>query len=267
MTVGIVSGLGRLLPSSEENIGNSQNSKITPSFSIPDIIQTDAAINPGSSGGPLLNIKGEVVGINTAIFSNTGVYSGVGFAIPSNSIIKVVPFLISQGKYDHPYLGIVGLDVSTKIADFFGLKDTKGFLITDIAPNSPAEKAGLNKGTFLVNPEGKIVDSTGDIILRIDDQAVRKIDDILTYLEREKNVGDHAELTIYRNGKLEKFDLELTARPTLYNSISNIDSRFNDSSPLNDKRAPNNEPGTLDKFYDNCLFLAGKEICDFLFQR
>lgn len=267
MTVGIVSGLGRLLPSSEENIGNTQFSNIAPSFSIPDIIQTDAAINPGNSGGPLLNSKGEVVGINTAIFSNTGVYSGVGFAIPSNTISKVVPFLISEGKYDHPYLGVVGLDVSTKIADFFGLKDTKGFLITDIATDSPAEKAGLKKGTFLVNSNGEIVDSTGDIILQIDEQPVRKIDDILTYLEREKKVGDHVKLTVYRNGELKNFDLELTARPSQHITISAIDSGLGDSSQKDNERQPQDDQSTSDKFYDNCLFLAGKEICDFLFQR
>lgn len=266
MTVGIVSGLGRLLPSSEENIGNNQFSNIAPSFSIPDIIQTDAAINPGNSGGPLLNSKGEVVGINTAIFSNTGVYSGVGFAIPSNTISKVVPFLINEGRYDHPYLGVVGLDVSTKIADFFGLKDTKGFLITDIATDSPAEKAGLKKGTFLVNTQGEIVDSTGDIILQIDEQPVRKIDDILTYLEREKKVGDHVKLTVYRNGELKNFDLELTARPTQHSIVSAIDSGP-DPSQKDNESLPKDDQSTSDKFYDNCLFLAGKEICDFLFQR
>lgn len=267
MTVGIVSGLGRLLPSSEENMENTQDNKIVPSFSIPDIIQTDAAINPGNSGGPLLNIKGEVVGINTAIFSNTGVYSGVGFAIPSNTINKVVPVLINEGEYQHPYLGVVGLDVSTKIADYFGLKDTKGFLITDIATGSPAEKAGLKKGTFLVNSNGEIVESTGDIILQIDDQPVRKIDDILTYLEREKIVGDNVELTIYRNGELKNFDLELTARPTHKNFVTTINPESAGSSPLEGEDIKKDDQSTTNKLYETCLFLAGKGICDFFFQR
>lgn len=266
MTVGIVSGLGRLLPSSE-NMENTPDNTIVPSFSIPDIIQTDAAINPGNSGGPLLNIKGEVVGINTAIFSNTGVYSGIGFAIPSNTINKVVPILINEGEYQHPYLGIVGLDVSTKIADFFGLKDTKGFLITDIATGSPAEKAGLKKGTFLVNSNGEIVESTGDIILQIDDKPVRKIDDILTYLEREKKVGDNVELTIYRNGELKNFDLQLTARPTHQNFVTAINPESADSSPLEGEDITKDDQSTTNKLYETCLFLAGKDICGFLFQR
>ncbi|MDX1371895.1 MAG: trypsin-like peptidase domain-containing protein [Nitrososphaeraceae archaeon] len=266
MTVGIVSGLGRLLPSSE-NTENTPENTIVPSFSIPDIIQTDAAINPGNSGGPLLNIKGEVVGINTAIFSNTGVYSGVGFAIPSNTINKVVPILINEGEYQHPYLGIVGFDVSTKIADFFGLKDTKGFLITDIATGSPAEKAGLTQGTFLVNSNGEIVESTGDIIFQIDDKPVRKIDDILTYLEREKKVGDNVELTIYRNGELKNFDLELTARPTHQNFATAINPESTGSSPLEGKDITKDNQSTTNKLYETCIFLAGKGICDFLFQR
>ena len=102
MTVGVVSGLGRLLPTNENNI---QGNSVVPSFSIPDIIQTDAAINPGNSGGPLINSKGQIVGINTAIFSNTGVYSGVGFAVPSNTIKKVCTFVNSDGHISTSILG------------------------------------------------------------------------------------------------------------------------------------------------------------------
>ena len=108
MTEGIVSGLGRLLPSNE----NGENFAGTiSSFPIPNIIQTDAAINPGNSGGPLIDTQGRVIGINTAIFSSTGVYSGVGFAIPSNTINKVATSLIQTGSYRHPYIGIIGVSL------------------------------------------------------------------------------------------------------------------------------------------------------------
>ncbi|MDW3611649.1 MAG: trypsin-like peptidase domain-containing protein, partial [Nitrososphaeraceae archaeon] len=124
LTEGIVSGLGRLLPSTPENIFGTDNR--VASFSIPDIIQTDAAINPGNSGGPLLNLNGEVIGINSAIFSNTGVYAGVGFAIPSNTLKKVIPELMKNGSYQHPWLGITGVDVTPDIAKKMNLTEARG---------------------------------------------------------------------------------------------------------------------------------------------
>ena len=257
MTVGIVSGLGRLLPTAEES--TSQLSNTVSSFSIPDIIQTDAAINPGNSGGPLLNLQGKVIGVNTAIFSNTGVYSGIGFAVPSNTIKKVVPSLIKEGIYHHPYLGIIGLDVNAQIADIYKLKDSRGFLVTDIAKNSPADKAGLLKSTLSVNSNGKIVNSQGDIILKIDDHEVRQIDDILTYLEREKSVGDFVKLSIYRDNNIIELNVELGPRPgndVFFEPTSDFTSK-NDSIPsINDF-----------DFYNDCLSIAGKSICDFLFRR
>jgi S1-C subfamily serine protease len=162
MTVGIVSGLGRLLPSNE-NGENLQGA--TSSFSIPNIIQTDAAINPGNSGGPLIDTQGRVIGINTAIFSNTGVYSGVGFAIPSNTISKVVTSLIQTGSYRHPYIGIVGLSLTADLSKQIGLSQTKGFLITSITDGSPAEKADLRAGTSTKTYNGREINTGGDIIL------------------------------------------------------------------------------------------------------
>ena len=130
LTEGIVSGLGRLLPSTPENLFGSDTTVAT--FSIPDIIQTDAAINPGNSGGPLLNLNGEVIGINSAIFSNTGVYAGVGFAIPSNTLKKVIPELLKNGSYPHPWLGITGVDVTPDIANKMNLTEARGFLVIDV---------------------------------------------------------------------------------------------------------------------------------------
>ena len=119
MTSGIVSQMGRLLP---QETG----------YSIPDVIQTDAAINPGNSGGPLINMKGEVVGINTAIQSATGEFSGIGFAVPANTVKKVVPVLIQDGEFKHPWMGISGTDVDPELAEVRGLNSSKGFLVVSV---------------------------------------------------------------------------------------------------------------------------------------
>lgn len=213
ITEGIISGLGRVLPALP-----SENSPIplvedTPAFSIPDIIQTDAAINPGNSGGPLLNMRGEVIGINTAIFSATGVYSGVGFAIPSYLIQKVVPSIITTGEYQHPYLGVSGTDIDSDIAEMMKLKNTTGFLVIQVTSGSPAEKAGIRGGAILTEIEGREVELGGDVIVGIDDKSIRKIDDLLSYLDREKKVGENVTLTIIRNGQVQEIGLTLAARP------------------------------------------------------
>ncbi|CAN5187174.1 N/A [soil metagenome] len=250
MTEGIVSGLGRLIPSSEEEQlpplpdgipipppgepsipGLPPQDQLPPSlpptvpddltqtprmgsFSIPDIIQTDAPINPGNSGGPLLDLRGEVIGMNTAIFSSTGESAGVGFAIPSNTLQKVIPSLISTGVYQHPWLGISGTDVTPEIAESLGFNESRGFLVTDITSGSPADKAEIRGGYKIDNINGREIALGGDIIVAIDNNTVRKIDDILSYLEREKNVGDKVQLTVLRNGSIqETLPTTLAARP------------------------------------------------------
>jgi S1-C subfamily serine protease len=214
MTEGIVSGLGRILPSAstEQNPSNPSTS-LASTFSIPNIIQTDAAINPGNSGGPLLNMRGEVLGINTAIFSNTGLYSGVGFAIPSDMIEKIVPSLISKGIYNHPYLGIAGVDVNSDIAENMGLNDTKGFLVVSVVLDGPADKAGIRGGDVITDINGMKMELGGDVIVGIDNTTVRKIEDILSYLERNKSVGETVNLEIIRDGKAEKIRIPLDTRP------------------------------------------------------
>src|SRR5919107_599916 len=219
ITEGIISGLGRSLPSSVPQDPTIPQLDVPslpppPAFSIPDIIQTDAAINPGNSGGPLLNMGGEVVGINTAIFSNTGSYSGVGFAIPSNMIKKVVTSLIATGSYTHPYIGITGLDITPEVAEAIGLQEARGFLVTDVTAEGPAAKAGVQGGDLLADINGREIELGGDVILEIDNKTVRKIDDILTYLEREKQIGDIVQLTVLRDGQLQEIPVTLAARPT-----------------------------------------------------
>lgn len=258
MTVGIVSGLGRLLPSNE----NGENLGTTSSFSIPNIIQTDAAINPGNSGGPLIDTQGRVIGINTAIFSNTGVYSGVGFAIPSNTISKVAQSLIQTGSYRHPYIGIIGLSLTPDLAKQIGLTQTKGFLVTSITKGSPAEKADLRAGTTTKTLNGRDFDVGGDIILKIDNRDVTKIDDILAYLESQKHVGDKIHLTILRDNTIRELDLVLGERP----SPDKNDSSLNDFP--NRLPPPQNGNGNSpEELYDECVRVAGKSFCDFLFRK
>ena len=203
MTSGIVSQIGRLLPSQDTG------------FSIPDVIQTDAAINPGNSGGPLLNMRGEVVGINTAIQSSSGVYSGIGFAVPSNTISKIVPTLIEEGKYAHPWIGILGKDIDPDLAKVRGLNDAKGFLILDVIEGSPAEKAGLKGMSEISEIDGDEYPVDGDIVISVDDKEVRNISDILIHLQREKTVGDEMVLGVLRDGEFMHITLELVERPDL----------------------------------------------------
>ena len=200
MTSGIISQMGRLLP---------QDS----GYSIPDVIQTDAAINPGNSGGPLLNMKGEVVGINTAIQSATGEFTGVGFAVPSNTVKKVIPVLIEKGIFHHPWMGISGSDVDPELAKVRELNSSKGFLIATVIEGSPAEDAGLQGVTDTKEIDGREYPLDGDIILKIDDVVVRKISDILVYLQREKSIGDEMIMTINRDGILIEKVLVLGERP------------------------------------------------------
>jgi S1-C subfamily serine protease len=257
MTQGIVSGLGRLLPSDEnqDNFAGAGSS-----FSIPNIIQTDAAINPGNSGGPLIDTQGRVVGINTAIFSNTGVYSGVGFAIPSNTISKVATSLIQNGSYHHPYIGIVGLSLTPDLSKQIGLNQTKGFLITSITKGSPADKSGLRAGSTTTTYNGRDVEVGGDIILKIDNREVSKIDDILAYLESQKHVGDKVHFTILRDNAIKELDLILGDRP----SPAKLDS----SNDFSNRLPPQNDNNkNQEELYNECVNVAGKSLCDFLFKR
>ena len=203
MTSGIVSQIGRLLPSQDTG------------FSIPNVIQTDAAINPGNSGGPLLNMAGKVMGINTAIQSGTGQSAGIGFAVPSNTILKVVPVLIEEGKYSHPWIGISGKDIDPELAKVRDLDQSKGFLIVTVVPGSPAEIAGL-KGVSEIKIIGdKEYPADGDIIISVDGKEVRKISDILIHLQEEKSVGDEMILGILRDGEVMHIILALVERPDL----------------------------------------------------
>jgi len=199
MTSGIVSQIGRLLPQES-------------GYSIPDVIQTDAAINPGNSGGPLLNMDAKVVGINTAIQSASGEFAGIGFAVPSATIEKIVPVLIQTGEFKHPWIGIQGHDVDPELAKVRELNSSKGFLIMTVIEGSPADLGGLLGVTETVEIDDREYPIDGDIIISVDGIEVRKISDILVHLQRNKVIGDSMELEVLRDGEILDITITLEER-------------------------------------------------------
>ena len=180
-----------------------------------NLIQTDAAINPGNSGGPLLNTRGEVIGMNTAILSNTGDFAGIGFAIPSDTIKREAGGLIQEGKYDHPLIGISGVDMSSGIAEAMNLdSDTKGTLVVSVTSNGPAEAAGLKGGNRQVTVNGQTVSVGGDVIIGADGKTLNTFYDLMFYVDRNKHPGDIVKLTVIRGGSVMGVDLTLGSRPT-----------------------------------------------------
>ena len=200
MTSGIVSHTNRMIPGIDQ-------------FSIPNMVQIDAPINPGNSGGPLLNLEGEVIGINTAINTQDATFSGVGFAVPASTISRVVPELINQGYYEHPWLGVSGVDVTPVIADEEGLEDARGFMVLEVVEDSPADDAGLKgMGDVTEFEEGGEVPS-GDIIVGIDGERITQLHEMLSYLATEVEVGDTVVLDVIRDGEQITVELTLDARP------------------------------------------------------
>ena len=211
MTTGIISALGRTLESQRD----------APSggfFTAGDIIQTDAAINPGNSGGPLFNLNGEVIGVNRAIrttnFTGTGepLNSGIGFAVAINIVKRVTPVLISEGKYDYPYLGISSVDeLSLPQIEALGLQSFTGAYVTLVTPDSPADKAGLRAGDQTTSVQG--LNAGGDLITAIDGQGIQRFDDLLRYLINNKSPGDTVVLTVLRGEEQIDVSLTLGKRP------------------------------------------------------
>ncbi len=199
MTVGIISALGRTLELSDRPLG--------------EVIQTDAAINPGNSGGPLLDLDGRVIGINTAIRSPSGGSVGIGFAIPVNTIRRVVPELIARGRYPHPWLGASFFEITPAFAQAFRLPVDHGLLTIRVVPGGPADRAGLRGATQRVSTRFGDVFLGGDIITAIDDRPLRRVDDLVIYLENHKRVGDPVTLSILRDGRPQTLTVTLGERP------------------------------------------------------
>jgi len=201
MSTGIASALGRTI--TEEMTGG---------YPIANVIQTTAPLNPGNSGGPLLNHKGQVVGINTAIVEDS---QGVGFAIPSNTILREIEYLINEGSYDqHPWLGAAGIDMTYEIATAMGTDFTYGWLIVQVASGGPADEADLRSGTQQVLIAGQWVTIGGDLIIAINNKVrITNIDDLSTYLEEHTLPGQRINITIVRNNQKTTVELELGTRP------------------------------------------------------
>jgi S1-C subfamily serine protease len=194
VTVGVISAVNRSLLSSNNYI-------------IKGVIQTDAAVNPGNSGGPLLNSRGEVIGINSAIISTTEGFQGIGFAIPINTAREVARELIERGKVVRPWLGITGLSLTPDIAKRYNLTLDSGVLVVDVVEGGPAELAGL-RGTRRTL-EGLVL---GDIILEMDGVRLTTIDELIEVILRH-GVGDRVEVKYLREGREETVVVRLGERP------------------------------------------------------
>lgn len=178
LTVGVVSAKGRT------SVGINDYE---------DFIQTDAAVNPGNSGGPLVNLDGKVVGINTAIFSRSGGYMGVSFAIPSNLAKEIANQLIENGEVSRGFLGIIIQQITAELAKSFNVKPGHGIIVSQVSENSPAEKAGLRQGDIIIKFRGKTVEEVG----RFRNQVA------LT------SPGSREQLTILRDGKQKKLNITI----------------------------------------------------------
>ena len=197
MTTGIVSALGRTI--SETTTGG---------YPIASAIQTSTPINPGNSGGPLLSYHGEVVGITTAIVSDS---QGLGFAIPSSSILREISSLVTNGSYNqHPWLGATGTDMTYDIAQTMGTNATYGWLVATVTSNN-----GLHGGTKQVTVDGSVVTIGGDIIVKVGEQRIVNLDDLSTYLEEHTLPGQTINLTIVRSNETTPLSVTLGTRPAI----------------------------------------------------
>jgi 2-alkenal reductase len=199
MTTGIISALGRVVP--QRN-----------GYSLPALIQTDAAINPGNSGGPLLDSQGRVIGVNTLIFSSSGSSAGVGFAVPVNTVKRVIPALIEQGSYADPWLGISGLSINSFLAEALDLSTERGVLLQIVVDGGPADRAGLRANDEEVVFDGVPLATGGDIILFIDGLPIGDMDDLVTELSR-KLVDETVTVTILRESAMLDVPVTLEERP------------------------------------------------------
>jgi len=201
MTAGIVSAVGRMIPSGAT------------SFSIPQAIQTDAAVNPGNSGGPLLNLRGEVIGVNAQIAAGSGgANAGVGFAIPSNIVRRVAPALIANGSYEWPWLGVQGGSVNLTIMEANDLGTQQGAYVDRVVPDGPSDAVGLQGSSGTVDVSGIPVPVGGDVIIEADGKPIADFSDLLVEVSM-RAPGDEMELTIIRNGQRRHVTVTLAGRP------------------------------------------------------
>ena len=222
ITSGIISGLEQPIPVLSQN-------STTSLAKMPIGISTDLNLGNGYGGSPLLDTKGQVIGMNignyttisettsnntsSSAFNNLPKNIGISFAVPSNSILKIIPSLLSKGYYEHPWFGASGTDVNLDIAKALNLNESKGFLVIDVAPSSPGKKAGIIGGDNTTVINGRTITLGGDIILKIDNKDIQNIHDILAYIESKKNVGDNILVTVLRNGIIQFNTVKLGSNP------------------------------------------------------
>jgi S1-C subfamily serine protease len=205
LTLGIISALGRVI--------ESPNGRF-----IGEAIQTDAAINPGNSGGPMLNLQGEVIGVNSQIISPSGASVGIGFAVSSNTVRRVVPELISRGSYPHPWLGVNILSITSDVKqalEELGMTipvDT-GVLVTEIVQGSPADSAGIRGGDRVVQAGDSQIALGGDIIIAVNGVSIASGQDLTNYLDTRTRVGETVQVTVVRNGRQVQLSVTLEERP------------------------------------------------------
>ncbi len=214
MTSGIIAGLGRSGDSNTQVSGGG-------TYVAGDFIETDAALNPGNSGGPLLDLNGQVIGVNRSIQvdPNSGATSGLGYAISINVVKRVIPELIKTGKFDYPYMGLSFLPstvtpnggLTLELVNVLGLKSTYGAYVVGVTPGSPADKAGLRAGTTPTSIQG--LDSGGDLVIAVDGQTVQGLSDLMHYIVVHKSPGDTITMTVLRGSQKSDIPLTLGVRP------------------------------------------------------
>ena len=207
LTTGVVSSLGRIIQSPGGRY----------SF-IGEIIQTDAAINPGNSGGPLLDLAGNVIGVNSMIYSPSRASAGIGFAIPTTNVIRVVPELIARGRYAHPWLGVSLMDLGPAHAEVLNRVGARippegGVLVAEVVRRAPAARAGLRGGRQVVRLGNVRVPIGGDVIAAINGEPIKDYRGINVYLETETRVGETVTVTVLRDGQSINVDVVLGERP------------------------------------------------------
>jgi len=205
LTVGVISSLGRVIQGPDGRF-------------IGEAIQTDAAINPGNSGGPLLDLDGRLIGVNSQIVSPSHASAGIGFAVPANTVRRVVPELIKEGYYPHPWLGAQMISLTQERAKAFREAGMEvpvdaGLLIVAVVPGGPAEKAGLQGGDRITHFGNVSVPLGGDIITAINGNPVNNVQDLTIYLDTNTRVGDTVVVTVIRDGTPHDIRVSLQERP------------------------------------------------------
>ncbi|MFP4536563.1 MAG: S1C family serine protease, partial [Spirochaetaceae bacterium] len=205
LTFGVISALGRVIRSPGGRF-------------ISEAIQTDTPINPGNSGGPLLNLDGEVIGVNSAIISPSGASAGVGFAISANTVSQVVPSLIEDGEYPHPWIGIQAIDLQPGLVRILNQTELtipveEGVLVVGTLNGGPAEDAGIQGGERRLRLGNLQIPVGGDVIVGINDAEIESYKDLVIYLETETEIGETITVHYYRGENERSTELSVGRRP------------------------------------------------------